>query len=137
MLRCISIFVLLLGLSLQLSAADNPKRVPSGLWGGHHLSLTVNDAGAELEFDCATGSISAPLVLNRKGEFRVEGTYRHQSPAQTRADDSGRIDSGVEVTYVGKLNGDSLRIEVTLPGLEKPTVFYLIRDHDGALTRCA
>lgn len=50
-------------------------RVPSGGWGGEHISLTVRDGAATFETDCAHGSIDQPLVLDTNGRFNVRGIY--------------------------------------------------------------
>src|SRR6267142_1618957 len=47
--------------------------VPNGTWGGEHASLTVTDAGAHAEFDCASGDIDQPLAVDAEGRLNVEG----------------------------------------------------------------
>src|SRR5437764_579461 len=60
--------------------STNPTIPPAatavaGTWGGKHVSLTIDAGGATLEFDCAHGSLSAPLSLDANGHFDIAGTY--------------------------------------------------------------
>ena len=49
-------------------------RVPIGEWGGEHVRLTVTDTGGRVEFDCAHGTLDAPLRVDTEGRFSVPGT---------------------------------------------------------------
>src|SRR5271163_1027824 len=89
----------------QSSPAAPTKAVPNGMWGGEHIRMEVNDSGADIEFDCARGSISQRLEVDGKGRFEVQGIYMAQTPA---AVGSGSTASGVKATYTGNLSGLSL-----------------------------
>ncbi len=58
--------------------------VPNGVWGGEHIRMDVTDSGADIEFDCARGSISQRLVLDAQGRFKLQGTYKAETPAVVR-----------------------------------------------------
>ena len=88
----------------QSRPAAPAKAVPNGVWGGEHLRMEVNDSGADIEFDCARGSISQRLELDDKGRFKVQGIYRAETPAPA-AVDGGLTASGVKATYAGSLSG--------------------------------
>src|SRR4051794_6750600 len=49
--------------------------LPSGVWGGDHVTMTVASGGAQFEFDCAHGSIETPIVVDRRGQFGAAGVY--------------------------------------------------------------
>ena len=55
----------------QSGPAAPTKAVPNGVWGGEHIRMEVNDSGADIEFDCARGSISQRLELDDKGRFKA------------------------------------------------------------------
>jgi hypothetical protein len=46
---------------------------PNGAWGGEHIRMEVTDSGADIEFDCARGSISQRLELDDKGTLQDSG----------------------------------------------------------------
>ncbi len=95
----------------QSGAAAPTRAVPNGVWGGEHIRMEVNDSGADIEFDCARGSISQPMELDDKGRFNVPGIYREETPAPAMVD-GGLTASGIKATYTGTLSGSSLRLEV-------------------------
>ena len=47
----------------------------AGEWGGPHIRLIASDAGARVEYDCATGSIDDPLRPDGEGRFESRGSY--------------------------------------------------------------
>lgn len=112
------------------------KAVPNGMWGGEHIRMEVNDSGADIEFDCARGSISQPLELDDKGRFKVEGIYKAETPAPAAADGGSPV-SGVKATYTGILTGSSLRLEVFIEGQDTPRTFDLEQGDQGQLAKCA
>jgi hypothetical protein len=109
------------------------RLVPAGVWGGEHIRMEVDGAGAEIEFDCARGRILQPLALDAKGRFRVKGTYKADTPAPMRAGD----DSGANAIYSGTLEGDKLRLEVSVSGVEGTKSFSLEHGQQGRLAKCA
>jgi hypothetical protein len=120
----------------QSGPAAPANAVPNGVWGGEHIRMEVNDSGAGIEFDCARGSISQPLVLDDKGRFKVPGVYMAQTPAPVAAD-GGLPASGTKATYAGTLSGSDLRLEVFIEGQDMPRIFDLVEGDQGHLAKCA
>ena len=120
----------------QSSPAGPAKAVPNGVWGGEHIRMEVNDSGADIEFDCARGSISQRLALDAEGRFKLQGTYKAETAAPA-AEDGGSTGSGVTATYTGVFNGSSLRLEVTIEGQDTPRTFDLLLGDQGHLAKCA
>ena len=120
----------------QSGPAAPAKAVPNGVWGGEHIRMEVSDDGAEIEFDCARGTISQRLDLDDSGRFHVQGTYMAQTPAPA-AVYGGFSASGVKATYTGTLSGSSLRLEVFIEGQDTPRTFELAQGDQGQLTKCA
>jgi hypothetical protein len=120
----------------QSGPAAPTKAVPNGVWGGEHIRMEVSDSGADIEFDCARGSISHRLELDDKGRFKVQGIYMAQSPAPA-AVDGGLPASGVKAIYTGTLSGSSLRLQVFIEGQDTPRTFDLVEGDQGHLAKCA
>ena len=120
----------------QSGPAAPTKAVPNGVWGGEHIRMEVNDSGADIEFDCARGSISQRLELDDKGRFKVQGIYIAETPAPA-AVDGGLTASGVKATYTGTFRGSSLRLEVFIEGQDMPRTFDLVQGDQGHLAKCA
>ena len=120
----------------QSSPGDPAKAVPNGVWGGEHIRMEVNDSGADIEFDCARGTIPQRLALDAQGRFKVQGTYKAETPAPA-ADGGGSPGSGVTATYTGVVNGSSLRLEVSVEGQDMPRTFDLLQGDQGHLAKCA
>jgi hypothetical protein len=113
--------------------AQDPPRVPAGRWGGQHVLMTITDAGAQLEFDCAHGRIDEPLTLDRSGRFAVRGTYAPEQPGPRREDE----DRGRTVRYTGKVEGSSMVL--TIDGGEGSSdlgTFTLERGKQPTIRKC-
>jgi hypothetical protein len=120
----------------QSVPAAPSKAVPNGVWGGEHIRMGVNNNGADIEFDCARGSISQRLELDDKERFKVPGIYIAETPAPA-AVNGGVAASGVKATYTGTLSGSSLRLEVFIEGQDMPRTFVLVQGDQGHLAKCA
>jgi len=57
------------------TASHTPTALPPGNWGGEHVSLMASDAGANVEFDCAHGTVDEAPRLDSEGRFTLSGTY--------------------------------------------------------------
>src|SRR5215213_4307861 len=69
-----SIGVLLLVSLLLISVMARTQkmhRIATGVWGGEHIRIEVGTKSATIEYDCATGVIEGPLVVDSKGEFNL------------------------------------------------------------------
>ena len=120
----------------QAGHAAPTRAVPNGVWGGEHIRMEVTDNGADIEFDCARGSISQPLELDDQGRFEVQGTYMAETPAPAAANGLFPA-SGVKATYTGTLSGSGLRLEVLIEGQDAPRTFDLVEGDQGHLAKCA
>lgn len=82
--------------------------VAAGLWGGEHISLAVEAGSAYVEFDCAHGSIPAPLALDAAGRFAVAGTYVQEGGAMAQEPPPGR-----PAQYEGLVSGQTMTLTAT------------------------
>jgi len=60
---------------------------PAGAWGGDHVLMTVSEAGAHLEFDCAHGDIPGAISVDSRGQFAVAGTWVREHGGPVRQDE--------------------------------------------------
>jgi hypothetical protein len=91
-----------------LTTAADGDRLKTGAWGGEHVALTVTDAGAHVELDCAYGDISEPVTIDRDGRMAVRGVYVFQ--AGPERENPNRKPA----RFSGTLSGEVLTFEVRL-----------------------
>jgi hypothetical protein len=95
--------------------------------------MTVSNSGALLEYDCASGKIDRPIILDVRGGFDAQGSYVSEHGGPQRDGDA----AVTRARYVGRVNGDTMRLTVRLEHSEKPAgVFTLTRGDDPLLTKC-
>lgn len=106
-----------------------------GTWGGEHIALTVTEAGATIQYDCASGTIDEPLVPDANGRFRARGTFipakggpivEEEEPAQYPALYQGTTDGEAMTLNVTRLDtGESVGTFFLVLGAP-PRVFYCL-----------
>ena len=127
--------VMLSSLILLLSVASmNPKmqRIPTGVWGGQHISIEVGEKSAQIEYDCATGVIDGPLVLDANGHFNLRGKHTMSRGGPTRQNDDARSEPA---TYTGSIKGNMMTLTLKL-GDSEPDTFTLEKGKPGDLFKC-
>src|SRR5260370_1645075 len=107
--------VLMVTFSSTQSSARGRKhyRLAQGTWGGTHVTVTVGESSATIEFDCAHGQIDGPLVTDRRGRFDLKGTYspEHGGPVRNNEQSVGQPPpytawtDGQKMTLTGTLRG--------------------------------
>ena len=104
-------------------------RVPTGTWGGEHVALTVTNAGAHVEFDCASGDIKRPLTVDRNGRFSVDGVLVQEHGPIRRGEEPAR--------YSGQVDGDAMTLDVILIDSNGTVgTFTLTHGGDQHVTKC-
>jgi hypothetical protein len=69
-----------IALALGCSGTSGPVAVlEPGVWGGERANLIVGPDSVRAEFDCASGRLDAPVVLDAQGRFDVSGTFRFEA----------------------------------------------------------
>ena len=126
---------LAVGLSSTVSAQmGTPSLGPTGtVWGGQHVTLEVTAEGAELDFDCASGSIPAGWAVDAKGNFKVKGTFTREHGGPVMRNDN----NAVAAIYTGNIQGNTLRLSI-VAGAQSESVgdFVLARDNPGRVVKC-
>jgi hypothetical protein len=125
--------LLLLLLVVSVSARiQKMKRIPSGEWGGQHISINVGAKSATIEYDCASGVIDGPLVIDADGHFNLRGTHRPERGGPVRADDNR---AGHPATYTGTIKGNTMTLTLKVGDSEDET-FTLEKGKPGELVKC-
>ena len=85
--------------------------IPNGPWGGAHVSLTAADTGATLQFDCAHGSIPAPLSVGADGRFKLAGIFVREHGGPIRI---GEPEDSQAANYSGTIQGTKMTLSIEL-----------------------
>jgi hypothetical protein len=108
--------------------------VPTGTWGGDHITMTVTGAGAHLEFDCAHGDVDMVLVLGRLGQFSATGTFvlEHGGPIR-----QGEPPDSHPAIYDGLMTANTMTLSARVTGLEETLgPFTLMYGSPGRVVKC-
>ena len=99
--------------AVTVTVPATARRVPEGTWGGRGIRLVVGPNGGSVEYDCATGLISQPLVLNGDGSFQAEGSHAFQpgGPVQPGTP----APAAQAARYTGSVRGSQMELTVVLP----------------------
>jgi hypothetical protein len=115
------------------SATGPDSVVTLGSWGGEHAVLTVEAGSASIEFDCAHGTLPAPIPLMH-GSFDVGGDYVQEH--------GGPIREGEQVVhrparYQGAVEGMKMALTVTLSDTgDRIGTYTLMRGVSGRVFKC-
>jgi len=103
-------------------------------WGGNHVTLVMKAGGADLEFDCAHGEITSPIVVDNEGRFDLAGTFSRETggPVLPNGGPTPR-----SARYVGQIVNDKMTLQLHLTGPDQTTeTFELTRGGSGRLWKC-
>ena len=90
------------------------KTLLSGMWGGQSVGLNVTGGGAEIEFDCAHGTIDGRVELDAEGRFDVTGTFVPEGgPVSVPVDGVAR-EKSFTARYRGRVEGREMTLHVTV-----------------------
>ncbi len=113
---------------------EKTRRVAAGSWGGDHVRLDVRDGGADIEFDCAHGTLDSALATDGRGHFDVRGVFVRERGGPVRLDE--KPDS-TPARYSGTVTGDEMTLTVTLANSNEAVgTFTLRRGSEGRLRKC-
>ena len=106
----------------------------SGNWGGEHIALAITDVGATVEYDCAHGTIDAPVRPAAAGRFTASGTHVREHGGPIR---EGELPDVHPAEYAGQVRGDvmTLTVRETDTGTTIGT-FKLTRGADARVLKC-
>lgn len=117
------------------NTATEPKdRVPLGVWGGMHIRVSVNNDGADVEYDCAHGTIVGALKVGADGSFSATGTLVQERGGPVRL---GEPRDSKPVRYSGRLTGKSMTLTVKYAeSSEDYGTYTLTHGSQGRIRKC-
>lgn len=133
------VVVLLQGGSCRASkmkdvSSEEIDSVTTGRWGGEHISMQVTDAGAEIGYDCAHGTIDGRMKLDSQGNFDLTGTHTPERGGPLRRDEKG---ASRPARYTGNTDGKTMTLTVTLTDTgETVGTFRLAYNAEPVLRKC-
>jgi hypothetical protein len=102
-------------ISLVLTGCSGVTRpsglVPQGAWGGDHVGLVLDAARGTLEFDCAHGTMQAPVPVAGDGTFSVTGIFVREHGGPIR---DGEPADQHPAVYSGTTDGKRMTLTVAL-----------------------
>ena len=108
--------------------------VPTGLWGGDHINLTVGETRSRIELDCAHGEIPTALMIDSRGAFSVVGTYVFERGGPIQEDDPEEVHTAV---YAGSVTRNRMQLTIRTTGPDVLVGTYtLTRGTPGRLLKC-
>ena len=123
--------MLLAGGCQSLPAAQVPL---IGQWGGQHVGLVLSEAGGQLDYDCAAGTIDGPIFVQRNGRFAAAG--RH-TPGTGGPERVGEVRPSFPARYSGLVTGATMTLRVDVPAQGFVIGPYrLRRGSEPVLMRC-
>jgi hypothetical protein len=111
---------------------ETMQRIATGTWGGQHIVVKVGEKSATVEYDCATGVIDGPLVLDSKGHFKLHGTHKMERGGPVRLGDDARQ---VPATFTGSIKGHTMTLTLKFADSDEET-FTLEKGKEGELFKC-
>jgi hypothetical protein len=116
---------------LQVERND---RLATGVWGGEHIRAEVSNSGAEIEFDCAHGSIEEPIAISSGRKFDVRGKYIPQHAGPIRRDEEN---TGTLVRYAGQVTDKEMTLIISDANTKETiATFTLTHGSDGRVMKC-
>lgn len=104
-----------------------------GGWGGPHVGVSFEGGLANVEFDCASGTIDGPVYPAKHGEFTAKGIFRAGTPGPVRV---GQIFRSQPATYSGTVTKDVMTLSIKLEDGTVGGPFTLTRGAEPQITRC-
>ncbi len=128
--------ILLIGAALLAASCatldDKPDNL-FGAWGGPHVGIVFEGGLANIEYDCASGTIDGPVYPAAGGQFTASGTHRPGQGGPVRV---GQIFTTLRAKYSGQVTGDTMTVSVGLENGTSLGPFTLTRGAEPLLTRC-
>ena len=109
--------------------------VPTGVWGGKGIQLTVTATGATVDYGCDAGTIDERLLSDPAGRFAARGSHSFgRGGPRQRGDPAPKVQ---RARYQGTRNGDTMQLTISLPELaRKVGEFSLELGRRASLERC-
>lgn len=104
-----------------------------GVWGGSHAGIEFQGGLADVQFDCASGTIDEPITPGVGGKFLAKGTYRAGAPGPIRV---GQIFKSQPARYSGEVIEQVMTLNVALEDGTALGPFTMTEGAAPQLMRC-
>ena len=94
--------------------------------------MKVGAKSASVEYDCASGVIKGPLVVDSNGHFNLRGIHKMERGGPVRA---GETPNEHPATYTGSIKGNTMTLNLKLADSDVET-FTLEKGKPGELFKC-
>ena len=121
----------LLAATAGCAALPSKPVFATGSWGGLGVEMLIEGGLANVQFDCASGTIDSNLAA--AGAFSAPGSYRAGQPGPVRV---GQIFTSVRATYSGSIDKDRMTLSVRLEDGTLVGPFALTQNQPGQINRC-
>lgn len=119
---------------LATACADASTAPLLGDWGGEHIALVISATGADIEYDCAYGTIDTPIDFHASGSFVAIGTHTFEHGGPVR---EGEAPDTHPAEYRGLVVGTTMALTVTLTDTTRSVgTFTLRRGADPLIVKC-
>ncbi len=105
------IILLFFAISFGGCTGSNYQADLIGVWGGEHIGMIVSDSSANLNYDCAHGTIDGPFITDDNSEFEVVGVHVLEHGGAIPIDETPDEHPAL---YTGKIDGKVMTLKVTL-----------------------
>jgi hypothetical protein len=137
--KAVALGAMITALSACATLEGKPQHV-IGLWGGPHAGANFSGGLADLQFDCASGTIDDPIMITDVGPFSVKGTFRTGASGPIKV---GQFFKSQEALFSGEITKgaakSSPRVMTLSVALEDGTAlgpFTLTEGAPPQITRC-
>jgi hypothetical protein len=114
--------------------ATEPSRLPAGVWGGDHISMTVGDTSTHFELDCGHGDLPAAPTVDRQRQFEIAGNYVHEHGGPIR---QGEIPETHPAIYSGTVASTTMTLTIRLSDTKESIgPFTLVSGSLGRVLKC-
>lgn len=127
--------MLLITISLLLSASFSSAQAVKEQWGGAGISILVwDDLSSSVTFDCASGSVESGRWPTGQSRINAIGTYRQHTGARPLPGKPPRIEKAVYKANIDERAGKmTLSVKV---GAKRAVVYRLVLNAVPTLHRC-
>jgi hypothetical protein len=133
--RAAHLFALVTGVIAMTAAhAAAPGGPLIGQWGGQGVRASFTAAGADIDYDCGTARIAAPVVADARGHFSAQAMLTQWQGGPQPAD--APPPPGKPVTISGTIDGAMLMLDLHTAGEPAPAHFALRAGAHGKVIRC-
>ncbi|HEX3086995.1 MAG TPA: hypothetical protein VHP99_20820 [Pyrinomonadaceae bacterium] len=119
--------------NLPVSADAKKRGLPTGRWGGQHISIDVSSKGAKIEYDCAHATIDRAIVVDGNGRFSVSGKQFQERGGPVRQGEQ----TGFSVMFSGEVKGKTMTLTVQNSSTREDLgTFTLVHGAQPKLVKC-